>query len=98
MTADSTTISIRLCQGEVLSHSYLIHGLVLDMPDAVAIPAKLSRVSEAKMLLAQFRFDRPRTSDGFKVVVQDAAQLDRLIREEESYIKGMVVTLRRAGT
>ena len=81
----------------MLSRSYLLRGLVLDLPDRAVVPPNLTRLSSAKVLLAQFCFDRPRTSDGFKVVIHDAAQLDRLIREEENYVKGLVVALRRDG-
>jgi chaperonin GroEL (HSP60 family) len=93
---DIGSISIRCLDGNVLASSRLVRGLVVQ-GGRVSTQTTTAHVNKANVALIQFSFDQPRTSDGFKVVVHDSMQLDRLIRDEERYIKGIVAKFKRAG-
>eukprot|EP01112_Ceratiomyxa_fruticulosa_P012552 TRINITY_DN3481_c0_g2_i1.p1 TRINITY_DN3481_c0_g2~~TRINITY_DN3481_c0_g2_i1.p1 ORF type:complete len:428 (-),score=72.78 TRINITY_DN3481_c0_g2_i1:57-1340(-) len=80
--------------GGLMTDSHLLEGFLLcgnflNQPKA----------SHSNIALIQFPLTKPQPKNGmgYDVVVGSATDVDRILREEESYIKSMVVSLKKLG-
>uniref|UniRef100_G3Q878 T-complex protein 1 subunit delta n=1 Tax=Gasterosteus aculeatus aculeatus TaxID=481459 RepID=G3Q878_GASAC len=80
--------------GGTIDDCELVDGLVLTQRVA---NSSVSRVEKAKIGLIQFCLSPPKTDMDNQIVVSDYAQMDRVLREERTYILNMVKQVKKAG-
>uniref|UniRef100_A0A4D5R9J4 T-complex protein 1 subunit delta n=1 Tax=Scolopendra viridis TaxID=118503 RepID=A0A4D5R9J4_SCOVI len=81
--------------GGTIDDTELIEGLVFDQKTSgTGGPTK---VEKAKVGLIQFCLSPPKTDMENSVIVSDYSQMDRVLREERSYILNLVKQIKKAG-
>ena len=75
--------------GGTIDDSELVNGLVFTRPSDTSMLG-VSCVKNAKIGLVQFHLSAPKTDIDNKVIINDYTQMDRLLREERSYILNVV--------
>lgn len=73
----------------------LINGLVF--PQKLANVSGPKRLEKVKIGLIQFCISPPKTDMDHKVIVSDYAAMDRVLKEERSYILNIVKQIKKAG-
>uniref|UniRef100_UPI00358FDC10 T-complex protein 1 subunit delta-like n=1 Tax=Myxine glutinosa TaxID=7769 RepID=UPI00358FDC10 len=97
MTATSVDLrDIRVINklGGTVDDCELVDGLVLTQKIA---NAGIHRVEKAKIGLIQFCLSAPKTDMENQVVVSDYTQMDRVLREERTYILNLVKQIKKSG-
>eukprot|EP00850_Spirogloea_muscicola_P008063 SM000042S15330 [mRNA] locus=s42:304110:306960:- [translate_table: standard] len=82
--------------GGTIDDTEIVRGLVFDQKASHAAGGP-TRIENAKIGLIQFQVSPPKTDMEQNVVISDYAQMDRILKEERSYILGMVKKIRAAG-
>ncbi|KAM3929891.1 T-complex protein 1 subunit delta [Leptodactylus fuscus] len=80
--------------GGTIDDCELVDGLVLTQKVA---NTGVTRVEKAKIGLIQFCLSAPKTDMDNQIVVSDYAQMDRVLREERTYILNLVKQIKKAG-
>uniref|UniRef100_A0AAY4AA31 T-complex protein 1 subunit delta n=1 Tax=Denticeps clupeoides TaxID=299321 RepID=A0AAY4AA31_9TELE len=95
-TVDLKDIHIVKKLGGTIDDCELVDGLVLTQR---VVNTGVTRVEKAKIGLIQFCLSPPKTDGGFwnLIVVSDYTQMDRVLREERSYILNLVKQIKKAG-
>uniref|UniRef100_H2L7Q7 T-complex protein 1 subunit delta n=1 Tax=Oryzias latipes TaxID=8090 RepID=H2L7Q7_ORYLA len=91
---DLNNIKIIKKLGGTIDDCELVEGLVLTQRVA---STGVTRVEKAKIGLIQFCLSPPKTDMDNQIVVSDYAQMDRVLREERSYILNLVKQVKKAG-
>eukprot|EP01080_Neovahlkampfia_damariscottae_P006384 gene6384-10391_t len=64
--------------------------------DSILLRSDLKcNLKNAKIALIDFDLNMPRTNKNYSLVISSSNQLDRIIKEEESYFKGIMVQLKK---
>ncbi|XP_077102003.1 T-complex protein 1 subunit delta [Siphateles boraxobius] len=92
-SVDLRNIHIVKKLGGTIDDCELVDGLVLTQRVSTAV----SRVEKAKIGLIQFCLSPPKTDMDNQIVVSDYAQMDRVLREERSYILNLIKQIKKAG-
>ncbi|KAJ0610893.1 putative chaperonin ATPase [Helianthus annuus] len=82
--------------GGTVDDTELVKGLVFDkkVSHAAGGPA---RVENAKIAVIQFQISPPKTDIEQSIVVSDYTQMDRILKEERSYILSMIKKIKATG-
>lgn len=83
--------------GGTLDDTEMVDGLLLNQEAAKGGSHAVTRVTNAKVALIQFCLSPPKTDVENSVVVQDYTAMDRILREERSYILGLCKKIKAAG-
>lgn len=83
--------------GGTIDDTELIDGLILTQAAARGGSNAVKRVANAKVALIQFCLSPPKTDVENSVVIQDYTAMDRILREERSYILGLCKKIKAAG-
>lgn len=83
--------------GGTIDDTELVNGLILTQGAAKGGSNAVTKVSNAKVALIQFCLSPPKTDVENSVVVQDYSAMDRILREERSYILGLCKKIKAAG-
>lgn len=67
----------------------LVNGLLLNQPADVSASGP-TRIEKAKIALIQFQLSPPKTDMENSVVVQDYAAMDRILKEERTYLLQLI--------
>lgn len=81
--------------GGTVEDTQLIEGLVFPQKSANINGPK--RVEKAKIGFIQFCISPPKTDMDHNVVISDYAAMDRILKEERSYILNIVKQIKKAG-
>ncbi|XP_044749354.1 T-complex protein 1 subunit delta [Coccinella septempunctata] len=81
--------------GGTIDDTELLDGLVF--PQRVANVNGPKRVEKAKIGLIQFCISPPKTDMDHKVIVSDYAAMDRVLKEERTYILNIVKQIKKSG-
>lgn len=81
--------------GGTVEDTELINGLVF--PQKLANVSGPKRLEKVKIGLIQFCISPPKTDMDHKVIVSDYAAMDRVLKEERSYILNIVKQIKKAG-
>ncbi|KAK8803805.1 hypothetical protein WA158_001499 [Blastocystis sp. Blastoise] len=95
-TVDLRDIHIVKQIGGTVDDSELVNGLILGYPSATG-PMGITEVKKAKIGIVQFHLSAPKTDIDNKVIVNDYTQMDRLLREERSYILDICKKIKKTG-
>ncbi|XP_034045038.1 LOW QUALITY PROTEIN: T-complex protein 1 subunit delta [Thalassophryne amazonica] len=93
-SVDLQDIKIIKKLGGTIDDCELVEGLVLTQKLA---NTGVTRVEKAKIGLIQFCLSPPKTDMENQIVVSDYAQMDRVLREERTYILNLVKQIKKAG-
>ncbi|XP_075059976.1 T-complex protein 1 subunit delta [Mixophyes fleayi] len=93
-SVDLRDIKIVKKLGGTIDDCELVDGLVLTQK---LTNTGVSRVEKAKIGLIQFCLSSPKTDMDNQIVVSDYAQMDRVLREERTYILNLVKQIKKAG-
>ena len=74
----------------------LVKGLVFDKKVSHAAGGP-TRMENAKIAVIQFQISPPKTDIEQSIVVSDYSQMDRILKEERSYILGMIKKIKATG-
>lgn len=83
--------------GGTIDDTEMIDGLILTQEVARGGSNAITRVQNAKIGLIQFCLSPPKTDVENSVIVQDYNAIDRIMREERSYILGLCKKIKAAG-
>lgn len=81
--------------GGTVEDTELVDGLVF--PQRVANINGPKRIEKAKIGLIQFCISPPKTDMDHNVIVSDYAAMDRVLKEERTYILNIVKQIKKAG-
>lgn len=81
--------------GGTVEDTQLIEGLVF--PQRIANTNGPKRVEKAKIGFIQFCISPPKTDMDHNVIVSDYAAMDRVLKEERTYILNIVKQIKKAG-
>lgn len=81
--------------GGTIDDTELLDGLVF--PQKIANVNGPKRVEKAKIGLIQFCISPPKTDMDHKVIVSDYAAMDRVLKEERTYILNIVKQIKKSG-
>jgi T-complex protein 1 subunit delta len=90
----SDQIRVLCAEGGSITDSKIFLGFAVP---CVEVTTEQAIKKPAKALLLQFSLDRPHTAESYRIVIPSAEQIDRLIREEENYIKDLVIKIKKSG-
>jgi len=98
---DATNVDLRDIQivkklGGILEDTELVDGLVFSRSAAKSAGGP-TRIKGAKIALIQFCLSPPKTDMDNNIVVNDYEQVDRLIREERTYLLNLCKQIKKAG-
>jgi T-complex protein 1 subunit delta len=82
--------------GGTLEDTELVDGLVFTQP-ATKSAGGPTRVKDAKIALIQFCISPPKTDVENSIVVNDYTQIDRLLKEERTYLLNMCKQIKKSG-
>eukprot|EP00161_Ancyromonas_sigmoides_P012586 TRINITY_DN31_c0_g1_i1.p1 TRINITY_DN31_c0_g1~~TRINITY_DN31_c0_g1_i1.p1 ORF type:complete len:538 (-),score=188.99 TRINITY_DN31_c0_g1_i1:30-1643(-) len=82
--------------GGTIDDTEIVDGLVFDMKVSHAAGGP-TRIENAKIGLAQFCLSSPKSDMESSVVVSDYQQMDRILKEERSYILNLCKQIKKAG-
>ncbi|KAK3045789.1 T-complex protein 1 subunit delta, partial [Coniosporium uncinatum] len=97
-TADNVDLkNIRIIKkpGGTIDDSELVDGLVLQQP-VVKSAGGPTRVEKARIGLIQFQLSPPKPDMENQVVVNDYRQMDKILKEERTYLLNMVKKIKKA--
>ena len=97
-TADNVDLkNIRIVKkvGGTIEDSEMIDGLVLNQP-VVKSGGGPARVEKAKIALIQFQLSPPKPDMENQIVVNDYRQMDKILKEERTYLLNMVKKIKKA--
>ena len=94
---DLNNIRIVKKLGGTIDDTCLIDGLILTQEAARGGSNSVTRVQNAKVALIQFCLSPPKTDVENSVVVQDYAAMDRILREERTYLLKMCKKIKASG-
>lgn len=97
-TADNVDLkNIRIIKkvGGTIEDSQMIDGLVLQQP-VIKSGGGPSRVEKARIGLIQFQLSPPKPDMENQIVVNDYRQMDRILKEERTYLVNMVTKIKNA--
>lgn len=83
--------------GGTIDDTEMVDGLILTQEVAKGGSNAVTRVQNAKVALIQFCLSPPKTDVENSVVIQDYAAIDRIMREERTYILGLCKKIKAAG-
>lgn len=83
--------------GGTIDDTEMVDGLILTQEVAKGGSNAVTRVQNAKVALIQFCLSPPKTDVENSVVVQDYIAIDRIMREERTYILGLCKKIKAAG-
>ncbi len=83
--------------GGTIDDTCMIDGLILTQEAARGGSNAVTRVQNAKVALIQFCLSPPKTDVENSVVVQDYAAMDRILREERTYLLKMCKKIKASG-
>lgn len=93
--ADLKNIRILKKAGGVIDDSEMIDGLVLSQ-QAVKSAGGPTRIEKAKIGLIQFQLSPPKPDMENQIVVNDYRQMDKILKEERTYLLNMVKKIKKA--
>ncbi|KAH8412166.1 hypothetical protein KR009_000254 [Drosophila setifemur] len=94
-SVDLKNIKVISSLGGTIEDTELVDGLVFTSRSAGTNAPK--RVEKAKIGLIQFCISAPKTDMDHSVIVSDYAAMDRVLKEERSYILNIVKQIKKAG-
>mmetsp|Transcript_4477 Transcript_4477/g.13581 ORF Transcript_4477/g.13581 Transcript_4477/m.13581 type:complete len:541 (-) Transcript_4477:116-1738(-) len=94
--ADLRNIRIVKKLAGTIDETELIQGLVLNQGAETGASGP-TRVEKAKIAILQFQLSPPKTDMENSVVIQDYAAMDRILKEERSYILQLVKKIKATG-
>ena len=97
-TADNVDLkNIRIVKkvGGTIEDSEMIDGLVLNQP-VVKSGGGPARMEKARMALIQFQLSPPKPDMENQIVVNDYRQMDKILKEERTYLLNMVKKIKKA--
>ncbi|KAJ2355271.1 T-complex protein 1 subunit delta [Coemansia sp. RSA 2618] len=95
-TVDLNDIRVTKKVGGTIDDTELVSGLVLHQT-AITSAGGPSRVEKAKIGLIQFQLSPPKPDMDNQVVVNDYRQMDRILKEERTYLLNLVKKIKKAG-
>ncbi|KAK5174109.1 T-complex protein 1 subunit delta [Saxophila tyrrhenica] len=95
INADLRNIRILKKAGGVIDDSEMIDGLVLSQ-QAVKSAGGPTRIEKAKIGLIQFQLSPPKPDMENQIVVNDYRQMDKILKEERTYLLNMVKKIKKA--
>jgi T-complex protein 1 subunit delta len=95
VNADLRNIRILKKAGGVIDDSEMIDGLVLSQ-QAVKSAGGPTRIEKAKIGLIQFQLSPPKPDMENQIVVNDYRQMDKILKEERTYLLNMVKKIKKA--
>ena len=93
--ADLKNIRILKKSGGVIDDSEMIDGLALSQ-QAVKSAGGPTRIEKAKIGLIQFQLSPPKPDMENQIVVNDYRQMDKILKEERTYLLNMVKKIKKA--
>jgi T-complex protein 1 subunit delta len=93
--ADLKNIRILKKSGGVIDDSEMIDGLVLSQ-QAVKSAGGPTRIEKAKIGLIQFQLSPPKPDMENQIVVNDYRQMDKILKEERTYLLNMVKKIKKS--
>ena len=93
--ADLKNIRILKKSGGVIDDSEMVDGLVLSQ-QAVKSAGGPTRIEKAKIGLIQFQLSPPKPDMENQIVVNDYRQMDKILKEERTYLLNMVKKIKKA--
>lgn len=93
--ADLKNIRILKKAGGVIDDSEMIDGLVLSQQAAKSAGGP-TRIEKAKIGLIQFQLSPPKPDMENQIVVNDYRQMDKILKEERTYLLNMVKKIKKA--
>lgn len=94
---DLNQIKILKKQGGTIDDTILMSGLVFTDKHPIAGPGVPSKITTPKVAMIQFCISSPKTTIDNNVVVNDYAQIDRILKEERKHVIGMVKKIVKSG-
>ena len=97
-TADNVDLkNIRIVKkvGGTIEDSEMIDGMVLNQP-VVKSGGGPARMEKAKIALIQFQLSPPKPDMENQIVVNDYRQMDKILKEERTYLLNMVKKIKKA--
>ena len=97
-TADNVDLkNIRVVKkvGGTIEDSEMVDGLVLNQP-VVKSGGGPSRMEKARIALIQFQLSPPKPDMENQIVVNDYRQMDKILKEERTYLLNMVKKIKKA--
>jgi T-complex protein 1 subunit delta len=97
-TADNVDLrNIRLLKkpGGTLDDSEMVDGLALQQP-VIKSAGGPTRIEKAKIALIQFQLSPPKPDMENQIVVNDYRQMDKILKEERTYLLNMVKKIKKA--
>ncbi|CAA0815344.1 T-complex protein 1 subunit delta [Striga hermonthica] len=82
--------------GGTVDDTELVRGLVFDKKVSHAAGGP-TRAENAKIAVIQFQISPPKTDIEQSIVVSDYSQMDRILKEERTYILGMIKKIKATG-
>ena len=93
---DLRNIKMVKVPGGTIDDTELVEGLVLQRGVATRAGGP-TKISQAKIGLIQFQLSPPKTDIENNIVISDYSQMDRILREERSYILNIVKKIKASG-
>jgi T-complex protein 1 subunit delta len=93
--ADLKNVRILKKSGGVIDDSEMVDGLVLSQ-QAVKSAGGPTRIEKAKIGLIQFQLSPPKPDMENQIVVNDYRQMDKILKEERTYLLNMVKKIKKA--
>ena len=93
--ADLKNIRILKKSGGVIDDSEMMEGVVLSQ-QAVKSAGGPTRIEKAKIGLIQFQLSPPKPDMENQIVVNDYRQMDKILKEERTYLLNMVKKIKKA--
>ncbi|KAF1812437.1 putative t-complex protein 1 delta subunit [Eremomyces bilateralis CBS 781.70] len=92
---DLNNIRILKKPGGTIEDSEMVDGLVLSQP-VIKGAGGPSRMEKAKIALIQFQLSPPKPDMENQIVVNDYRQMDKILKEERTYLLNMVKKIKKA--
>ncbi|KAK4635785.1 T-complex protein 1 subunit delta [Fulvia fulva] len=92
---DLRNIRILKKAGGVIDDSEMVDGLVLSQ-QAIKSAGGPTRIEKAKIALIQFQLSPPKPDMENQIVVNDYRQMDKILKEERTYLLNMVKKIKKA--
>lgn len=92
---DLRNVRILKKAGGVIDDSEMVDGLVLSQ-QAIKSAGGPTRIEKAKIALIQFQLSPPKPDMENQIVVNDYRQMDKILKEERTYLLNMVKKIKKA--
>jgi T-complex protein 1 subunit delta len=93
--ADLKNIRILKKAGGTIDESEMVDGLVLQQP-VIKSGGGPTRIEKARIGLIQFQLSAPKPDMENQIVVNDYRQMDKILKEERTYLLNMVKKIKKA--